>query len=227
MRAGRTAGGSKDAKLFVAIGLEDSMRLHLCGLPLTHIPRTEHIDDKDYHITLNFIGVESVHKVHDALKQVKLEQVEQFEVEVRGVGAFPNSALPLTLWAGLEQSVQLMELQASLSATLKANGVAVSERATYTPHITLARVVKSARGVAAAREFLQRNERFEAGKLRVREVLLMETVVGRATAKTVAAAPRYAVRERYALGRRQQQQQQQQQQQCWSRAHAGAASGAV
>lgn len=185
-----------EPRLFVAILVDDATRLHLCGLPISHIPKRRVADDKGYHLTLSFIGNANYSRVHSALQGV---EADAFEVQVKGVGAFPSRKRPLTLWAGVAASRELERLQFMVREALVASGYKLDTRA-YVPHITLAWVHNTQVGIEAGVEFLEMNKQFEANRFRVGEFVLMETL--RAGSKESGTHGVYVVRERYGLRER-------------------------
>lgn len=187
---------ANEARLFVAILVDDATRLHLCALPISHIPKRRAADDRAYHITLGFVGAAEHARVDAALRTV---QAEPFEMQLKGVGAFPSRRRPLTLWAGVARNDALTRLQRAVRAALVEEGFRMDSRP-YVAHVTLAWVLDSQLGVDAAADFLHMNEQFEANRFRVGEFVLMETL--RAGCNESGSHGRYAVRQRYRLRER-------------------------
>ena len=67
------------------------------------------------------------------------EEMEAFEVEARGAGAFPSADRPRTLWIGAGQGERNMSvLHAAVERRLKKRGYRGEERR-FVPHITIGR----------------------------------------------------------------------------------------
>lgn len=97
------------------------------------------IDPENYHITLRFIGDVDHHaanEVFDALDMAPM--MEPFELTLSHLGVFGGNK-PRALYAGLEPSEDLSELQASQERLLQRAGIPPDGRK-FVPHVTLARL---------------------------------------------------------------------------------------
>jgi 2'-5' RNA ligase len=96
------------------------------------------IDPENYHITLRFIGdidERTGEEIAEALTRVRRPGVA---VRLSGLGSF-GGAKPHALWARVEPSPLLAELQAEHERILQRLGLPPEGRK-YTPHVTLARL---------------------------------------------------------------------------------------
>jgi 2'-5' RNA ligase len=105
------------------------------------------------HLTLKFLGDVPSDKLSDVYRAVQqaCDGRRPFEIEVGGLGCFPNARRPRVIWAGVhEESGQLADLQRAVEAALEPLGFPREGRA-FTPHLTLARIKQraSAREIAA------------------------------------------------------------------------------
>ncbi len=103
----------------------------------------------DLHLTLKFLGetpASQLPAIHDALAHVAGEATLQ-TVELTSLGAFPDTARPAVLWAGLHPAEGLKQLAAALDRRLEPLGF-VPEARPYHPHLTLARVKGPVAGLA-------------------------------------------------------------------------------
>ena len=92
------------------------------------------------HITTKFIGdwpEGRLGELHDTLQE--LTPREPFEIELRGLGWFPNERSPRVLWAGVEGGEKLQQLVSDTNERLGALNVERDERP-FSPHLTLARL---------------------------------------------------------------------------------------
>jgi 2'-5' RNA ligase len=93
------------------------------------------------HLTLKFLGdIASSHV--DFLKQLlthEATQHSQFDLQIGGLGSYPNSRQPRILWVGLHTPADLISLQKSIEAGTTRLGYEQEEHA-FSPHLTLGRV---------------------------------------------------------------------------------------
>src|SRR5512138_155342 len=100
-------------RLFIAVDLPEEARQAVCGRK-GEMAGSRWVPEEQLHLTLRFIG-----DADDAL----LERIGQELVKVRpasfdlslvGTGHFPPRGLPRVLWAGIETSPALSDLQATV-----------------------------------------------------------------------------------------------------------------
>ncbi|MDQ4105945.1 MAG: RNA 2',3'-cyclic phosphodiesterase [Actinomycetota bacterium] len=93
------------------------------------------------HLTLKFLGdtaEESLPALRETL-DVVCNRHEQFEIEPRGIGAFPSARKARIVWAGVGQgSASLLALAEDLEDSVAPLGFE-KERRGFKPHITLGR----------------------------------------------------------------------------------------
>ena len=93
------------------------------------------------HLTLIFLGDISSSSL-DLIKQmmtVEAAQVRAFEIQIEGLGSYPNPRRPRVLWVGLNAPVALTYLQHALEAAAARLGYAPEDRE-ISPHLTIGRV---------------------------------------------------------------------------------------
>jgi 2'-5' RNA ligase len=73
---------------------------------------------------------------------VEAAQVRAFEIQIEGLGSYPNSRRPRVLWIGLNAPVTLTYLQHALEAAAARLGYAPEDRE-FSPHLTIGRVRQS------------------------------------------------------------------------------------
>jgi len=123
------------------------------------------VEPKNIHITLRFLGnvaLNMAEKIHEEMKKV---QFVPFDVNVRGVGAFPHLRYPRVLWAGIALGAdQLQSIFDQLEPRLRGLGFAPDPKG-FSPHLTIARV-RSGRNKAELARFVTENANFEFGIVR-------------------------------------------------------------
>ena len=93
------------------------------------------------HLTLKFLGDVSPSSL-DLIKQMlttEASQVQSFEVQIEGLGSYPNPRRPRVLWVGLIAPAALAALQHSIDAAAARLGFESEDR-DYSPHLTIGRV---------------------------------------------------------------------------------------
>ena len=115
------------------------------------------VEPSNIHLTIKFLGdidAGSPDKIIKALNEA-VSSSKPFNIEVRGLGVFPNMNRIQIIWVGLYGELEkLGQLQKNIEAGLKPLGYP-SENRPFTPHLTLARV----------RDFARPEERQQLGQL--------------------------------------------------------------
>ena len=105
------------------------------------------VDPGNIHLTLKFLGdidADSPGKIMKALEEAA-SGITSFNIEVRGLGVFPNMNRIQVIWVGLHGELEkLGQLQKRIETSLKPLGFPPENRP-FTPHLTLARVRDYAR----------------------------------------------------------------------------------
>lgn len=149
----------------------------------------------EHHLTLHFfeeLPTERMPDVVDAMRETA-RGTGPFEVEIRGVGAFPNLQRPRVLWAGIEQgSTEIQSLVGRLRPALAARGISTEPRP-FVPHLTLARLRLPRAATWAARLLADPELASRVwARATVSELLLKES-------ELLPAGPRHTVRARVSL----------------------------
>ncbi|MFM8424552.1 MAG: RNA 2',3'-cyclic phosphodiesterase [Chloroflexota bacterium] len=93
------------------------------------------------HLTLKFLGnvpVSHLEFLNQMLVQAT-DSITQFDLQIGGVGSFPNSNRPRVLWVGIHAPALLSNLQKAIEEGAKRLGYEKEERP-FSPHLTLGRV---------------------------------------------------------------------------------------
>lgn len=96
---------------------------------------------ENLHLTLHFfakIEQETLEKLKVSVLSVMGCQ-RSFQVEVNGLGAFPNLHRPRVIWLGLEPRGQLEQLHRATERCLHQAGLTTDSRP-YSPHLTIGRL---------------------------------------------------------------------------------------
>ena len=132
-------------RLFFALEIPSETRKNAVSLVESfNIPQSQvrWVRGENLHITLKFLGDvadDQVPAISDAARGVA-QKFEPIDIEVAGMGLFPNHEKPQIVWLGAEgETDTLASLEAALSKALEPLGFPADERR-YTPHITIGRV---------------------------------------------------------------------------------------
>ena len=124
-------------RLFTAITLPENVRMELTGLR-GGLRGARFIEPENYHITLRFIGDVNERTANEAVEALSRIRRAPFPVSITGLGSF-GSRKPHAVWARVEPTPPLMELQAEQERALQHIGLPPETRR-FTPHITIARL---------------------------------------------------------------------------------------
>lgn len=105
---------------------------------------------ENMHLTLQFLGQVPATEINDVCRAVTgaVAGVEPFELEIRGVGAFPNARRPRTVWLGVSAGrEELAAVQKRIQKALKQLGFKPEARQ-FSPHLTIGRVRESGPALA-------------------------------------------------------------------------------
>lgn len=128
------------------------------------------------HVTLKFLGdvpEAEVPGIERALEERFLES-SPVDVELRGLGVFPNWKKPRIVWAGLHGD-GLVELVDAAERALSPLGFPPEGRE-FEPHLTIGRL-RSMRGWESLSRALQAARERSFGAFRIREVTLYKSVL--------------------------------------------------
>jgi 2'-5' RNA ligase len=165
-------------RLFIAVNLPDDLRGKLVSVQ-EQLPRhgLKLVEPENLHLTLKFLGEvseDAVSEVGCAMTEAVADQAS-FEVEVAGLGAFPDLRRPRVVWAGVTRGRQdVVSLQTRLEDALQSLGF--QREKDFHPHVTLARVKLPAAARTIA-EVVRGAKSAVFGSFAVREVDLMKSTL--------------------------------------------------
>ncbi|GAB5374863.1 MAG: RNA 2',3'-cyclic phosphodiesterase [Acuticoccus sp.] len=134
-------------RLFTALTLPDDTRMLLSCLR-GGLRGARWIDPENYHITLRFIGEVDERTADEAALDLTRIHRAPLDISLCGIDTFGGKK-PHSLWARVEPTPALLELQGEQERRLQRLGLLHSRSQRYTPHVTLARLRgTSARDVA-------------------------------------------------------------------------------
>lgn len=145
-------------RCFIAVDIEEKLKTQLeeiqkkimvCEADIKYVER------ENIHLTLKFLGnidEEKIEPINKALLRVA-DEYSPFEIEVGGVGVFPNPSYLRVIWVGISKGQdKLCEIHKRIEENLYPLGFKRENRG-FSGHITLGRV-KSPRNKAKLVEVL-------------------------------------------------------------------------
>lgn len=159
-------------RLFVGIRPPAEIRDALLDL-MEGVDHARWQDDDQLHLTLRYIGEVDTHQADELAERLRLTDTAPFELTVVGTGVFEKKGHAHTLWAGIEPSAELAALQRRIERVCVIAGIEPEHRK-YHPHVTLARLNRSAGPIAP---FLARTASFRLPPFPVEAYLLYESTL--------------------------------------------------
>jgi 2'-5' RNA ligase len=177
-------------RLFVALPLPKDVR-NLLSFVGGGIPGARWTLPENFHITLKFIGNVDERVADDIVTALDRVRAPAFEVAIRGVGAFDDGRRARLLYAAVEPSPGLMDLEVRIGAVLaRVPGVELNTRR-FVPHVTLARLKDPDRNRLGA--FLEGNGTLSTPSWTADHFALYSSATGN-------EQPVYTLEERFELG---------------------------
>lgn len=153
------------------------------------------VEPHNLHLSLKFLGDvadRDVYGVCSAVQRVSTDHAS-FQLECRGLGAFPSVQRPRTIWMGVrDKADRLNSLQASVEDALCDLGFPAEGRQ-FQGHLTLGRIRARPRETAQLQDAMQRYSETEFGNLPVDELVVYASELTR-------EGPHYTVLGRGQLG---------------------------
>jgi 2'-5' RNA ligase len=131
-------------------------------------------DEDALHLTLRFIGEVETPAANDVAGQLSRIDWPPFELRVSGVGTFERKGAPHMFWARVPQSDMLEGLRQKVERACELAGLGRETRR-FTPHITLARLNRSARPIGG---WMAAHGDLAAGPWTVKDFVLYESHLG-------------------------------------------------
>jgi len=100
------------------------------------------VNPESIHLTLKFLGDVTSERVTEILDAIKsgVVGIPSFQIQLAGLGVFPNPARTQVVWAGITGNMhQLERLQSNIEVEMEKQGFP-REKRKFSPHLTLARV---------------------------------------------------------------------------------------
>lgn len=120
---------------------------------------------QNIHITVRFLGNIIPTMVEKIFEEMKKVQFDSFNVQIKGLGAFPDLRYSRVVWAGITEGAdKLKNVFKQLEPQLRRLGIPADHKG-FSPHLTIARV-RSGRNKAQLAEFIAENANYDFGPLK-------------------------------------------------------------
>ncbi|QDZ09059.1 RNA 2',3'-cyclic phosphodiesterase [Sphingomonas panacisoli] len=173
-------------RLFVALRPPPAIRA-LLGAVQGGVPHARWQDDEQMHLTLRYIGEIDRPMAEDVAVALGQVHAAAPSVALAGVGAFDKQGRVDALWAGVAPHDALAALHKKVDQALVRIGLAPERRA-YLPHVTLARLPRSAGGDPAIEHWRARHAGLTSAPFTLDAMILYESRLGRDGAQYDAIA---------------------------------------
>lgn len=134
------------------------------------------VERENLHLNLKFLGEIRDAEVAEAKSRLGRLSLRGAVVTVRGVGAFPTSARPRVVWAGIAREDEPLVVPIAREVISVLEGLGERDERPFRPHITLARV-RSGRKMRELTEVLHLIEGKEFGVVGLTEIKLKSSTL--------------------------------------------------
>lgn len=120
------------------------------------------VSPQNIHLTIRFLGDIPMSIVDEIYEEMKNIQFSPFQIEIRGLGAFPKLNYPRVIWAGIKKGSNVLEnIFSQLEYRLRGLGFKKDKKG-FSPHLTIARV-RTGRNKSRLAELITELEDYEFG----------------------------------------------------------------
>ena len=137
------------------------------------LPDVRWVSPETMHLTIKFFGdipSTDIDKIKTAMSSLQ-KQLQAFETEISGLGAFPSPARPRVIWLGVQNQAAFKRLHSAVEKELSQIGFERDERP-FSPHLTLGRVKKT---IHSADKILEKYRHVYCGKMKADRLMLFES----------------------------------------------------
>jgi 2'-5' RNA ligase len=178
-------------RAFLAIPLPQQTQNLVAGIQSDLSSQTRNLrwtHPETLHLTLHFFGKlpeENLEKIKASMLFVGFN-TRPFQVDIQGLGVFPNIRRPRVLWLGLVPAKPLQELYRTWWDSLSLAGMPLESKP-FIPHLTIGRFRRKEEGLG---NLLKKYDTHRFGDLSVTQLVLYES---RLTARRAEHIPVHSV----------------------------------
>jgi 2'-5' RNA ligase len=135
------------------------------------------VERENLHFTVKFLGEITLGQAREVDERLKRLRLGRADVEVRGVGAFPNISRPSVIWAGVPPAHEERVRPIAQGTIAALEGIGESDKRPFAAHVTMARV-RSVGRIGELTSVLRSNSDRSFGEIRLAELKLKSSVLG-------------------------------------------------
>jgi 2'-5' RNA ligase len=133
------------------------------------------VEPENLHFNLKFfkeIDNDNIEKLRLILEEI-VKKYEPFEIEIKGLGVFPNKNYIRVVWIGVKEGCNtLVSLADEIQNSIESLGFLKEGK--FVPHLTLGRV-RTARNKENLKGYVEELQDVEIGKMKVDEIKLFQS----------------------------------------------------
>lgn len=192
--------GSDKVRSFVAIGVSNDVQGRLESIVnelRMALSNVKWVEPRNYHLTIKFLGEiprERIPEVSGGLEAAS-KRLCEFDIELKGVGAFPDIRRPRVIWVGIGAGIEeFRKLWQAVEEELSRRGFEKEPKG-FSPHLTLGRIRHPGPPAPKLSEIVEMVRNEPLGRIRVNELLLMRSELS-------SRGPDYTLIEKHVLEKR-------------------------
>ncbi|MBK9391682.1 MAG: RNA 2',3'-cyclic phosphodiesterase [Bacteroidetes bacterium] len=167
-------------RVFIAIKIEPGDELLKMFSSFKSVLKNESIkwtETSNIHITLVFLGDTEEKRITeiDQLLAGVCTGFGEFELKLRGAGVFRNIRDPRVIWAGINFSKEMADLNKAITGKLQETGTPLENRS-FNPHLTLGRI-KRINDISLLSGLLENYTSKEIQPVKVTEIIFFESIL--------------------------------------------------
>jgi len=172
--------GDKKMRSFIAIDIDESLKNKIVDIQNnigSKYLKIKFVEPENLHFTLKFLGEIEEKNIEDIYKilQKNLENYKSFEIDLKGLGAFPSFSYIRVLWIGIQdESNSLINIADGLNIDLRKSGFKKEKK--LIPHLTIGRV-KFVKDKEKISQILKELQNVKIGKMVVDRILIKKSVL--------------------------------------------------
>jgi len=134
------------------------------------------VEPQNIHVTMRFLGDISPTMIDSIYEEMEKISFTPFEIELKGLGAFPTLKYARVVWAGIKGGAEkLADISNQLELRLLRLGFRPDPKG-FSPHLTIARV-KSGRNKAELIRIIQELQDYQFGMIKAGCLKLKKSVL--------------------------------------------------